>query len=100
MVGGTKFHRGILKAGLGRMSKSNGNRKSKILHEGKSQNPSPVEVSLDNADTVIEGAPSLRFLQGRERRTWARSQLQYSGRRGRKMKSGQSLMARTDVKSE
>jgi hypothetical protein len=24
------------------------------LHEGKSQNPSPVHVSLDNADTVID----------------------------------------------
>jgi len=37
--------------------KSNGNSKSQTLHEEESQNPSGAEVSLDNADTVIEGAP-------------------------------------------
>jgi hypothetical protein len=31
--------------------------KSKSFHEEKSQNPSGLEVSLDNADTVIEGGP-------------------------------------------
>ncbi len=58
-------HRRILKAGLGRMSKSKSksnsksNRKSntKTFHERESQNLSPVHVSLDNADTVIEGGP-------------------------------------------
>ena len=29
--------------------------KNKILYEGKRQKPSPLYVSLDNADTVIEG---------------------------------------------
>ena len=53
------FHRAILKAGLGRMSKGKSNTKSntKTFHEEESQNPSQVHVSLDNADTVIEGAP-------------------------------------------
>ena len=59
MVGGTKsFHRGILKASPGCNEQSNGNSKIKPSHEEKNQNPSRVEVSLDNADTVIEGAPS------------------------------------------
>ena len=31
--------------------------KAKTLYEGKRQKPSQVYVSLDNADTVIEGAP-------------------------------------------
>src|SRR5208283_604816 len=31
--------------------------KGKIFHEGKRQKPSLVVVSLDNADTVIEGGP-------------------------------------------
>jgi len=51
------FHRAILKAGLGRMSKSNTKSNTKTFHEGKNQNPSLVHVSLDNADTVIEGCP-------------------------------------------
>jgi hypothetical protein len=38
-------------------SNRNGNNKIKSFHEEKSQNPSRVEVSLDNADTVIEGGP-------------------------------------------
>jgi hypothetical protein len=61
MVGGTKFHREILKAGLGRNEqkrKSNTNNKSntKTATKGKSK-PSTVHVSLDNADKVIEGGP-------------------------------------------
>jgi hypothetical protein len=60
------FHRRILKAGLGRMSKeqsnSKSNTKTKTFHERESQNLSPVQVSLDNADTVIEGAPLIRVL--------------------------------------
>src|SRR5579862_8086735 len=54
MVGGTKFHRMILKAGLGRMSNSTATAKSPT--KGKSK-PSEVHVSLDNADKVIEGGP-------------------------------------------
>jgi hypothetical protein len=57
MVGGTRFHRRILKASLGQVSKDKSNTKTKTSHEGKVKNLSPVEVSLDNADTVIEGAP-------------------------------------------
>jgi len=34
---------------------SESNRNPKTFHEGKIKNPSPVHVSLDNADTVIEG---------------------------------------------
>jgi hypothetical protein len=52
-----KLYREILKAGLGRMSKSN--TKTKDLHEGKSQNLRMFYVSLDTADTVIEVAPFL-----------------------------------------
>jgi hypothetical protein len=31
--------------------------KTKTSHEGKNKKPSTVQVSLDNADTVIEGGP-------------------------------------------
>ena len=64
------FHRRILKAGLGRMSKnksngnSNSNSKTKTFYEGKSQNLRTVHVSLDNADTVIEGGPAFRAFCG------------------------------------
>src|SRR5208282_3752695 len=34
--------------------------KTKPFHEGKKQNLRPLVVSLDNADTVIEGGPRLR----------------------------------------
>jgi len=39
------------------MSKSKSNTKSntKTFHEKESQNLSPIQVSLDNADTVIDG---------------------------------------------
>jgi len=43
------------------MSKSNTKSNSKTLHEEESQNLSLVHVSLDNADTVIEGGPLLRL---------------------------------------
>jgi hypothetical protein len=56
MVSGTSFHCKILKAGLGRMSKNKSNSNSKIAKKGKSK-PSSLYVSLDNADTVIEGGP-------------------------------------------
>ncbi len=38
------------------MSTSKSNTKTKTANEGKVKDLSPVEVSLDNADTVIEGA--------------------------------------------
>jgi hypothetical protein len=41
-----------------RTSQNNGNNKSKNPYEGTRQNLSLLYVSLDNADTVIEGAPS------------------------------------------
>jgi len=58
MVSGTEFHCRILKREPWSMSKikSNGNTKSQTSHEEESQNPSGAEVSLDNVDTVIEGA--------------------------------------------
>jgi hypothetical protein len=45
MVGGTSFHREILNAGLGGMSKSNGNSNSKILQEGKVKTFAAARVS-------------------------------------------------------
>ncbi len=33
--------------------------KQKLFHEGKNKKPSTGQVSLDNADTVIEGGPDL-----------------------------------------
>jgi len=42
--------------------KSKGNSNSKTFHEEESQNPSPAEVSLDNADTVIQGGPAFRVV--------------------------------------
>jgi hypothetical protein len=59
MVGGTSFHRGILKAGLGRNEqKANATPRTtaKPPRREKSK-PSLVHVSLDNADKVIEGGP-------------------------------------------
>jgi hypothetical protein len=45
------------------MSKSNikSNSKTKTFHEEESQNLSRVHVSLDNADTVIEGGPAFEL---------------------------------------
>ena len=56
------FHRRILKASLGEMSKRNV--KSKTFHEGKNKTLRSLVVSLDNADTVIEGAPGSRPVLG------------------------------------
>jgi hypothetical protein len=67
MVGGTKRPpRGILKASLGHVSKDKSNTKTKTSHERKVKNLSPVEVSLDNADTVIEGGPVYPAIFSRE----------------------------------
>jgi hypothetical protein len=63
MAGGTNFHRVILKSGPWSMSKkSAATPKAKPSKKGKSK-PSLLYVSLDNADTVIEGGPPLRFVQ-------------------------------------
>jgi hypothetical protein len=61
MVGGTRFHCRILKAGLGRMSKKATARATATPPRGERQNPSLVYVYLDNADTVIEGGPAKLF---------------------------------------
>jgi len=53
--------------------KSNGNSKSQTLHEEESQNPSGAEVSLDNADTVIEGAPGLAVFETWDQAVWGKS---------------------------
>jgi hypothetical protein len=52
------------------MSASNtkSNTKTKTSHERKVKNLSPVEVSLDNADTVIEGGPG--FVDLNDRVVW------------------------------
>jgi hypothetical protein len=59
MVGGTQFHCRILHASLGGMSKEPKQRQGQKqkLPRRKRQNPSLLHVSLDNADTVIEGGP-------------------------------------------
>ena len=72
MVGGTSFHREILKASVGRLSKSKNNTKSnsnsflisknKTLRFSATPRALPSQtlyVSLDNADKVIEGGPDL-----------------------------------------
>ncbi len=62
------FHRRILKSGPWSHEQSNtntkNNRNTKTFHERKSQNLSLVHVSLDNADTVIEGGPSFAPFEG------------------------------------
>ena len=57
MVGGTRFHRRILKASPGGMSKKQKQQQpqKQNLNEGKVKTLRPLEVSLDNADTVIDG---------------------------------------------
>jgi hypothetical protein len=67
MVGGTSFHRGILKASVGRVStKSKSKTKSCLRSQNKNLGfgptarvapPQTLYVSLDNADSVIEGGP-------------------------------------------
>jgi len=57
------FHRRISESGPWSHEQSNtkSNSNTKTFHEEGSQNPSRVHVSLDNADTVIEGGPAYRF---------------------------------------
>jgi hypothetical protein len=61
MVGGTRFHRWIHEASLGRNA---GQRKDSFREEGKKRAPAArtVYVSLDRADAIIEG--------GRPSATW------------------------------
>src|SRR3974390_16738 len=67
MVGGTKLPPQDSQSEPGcyeRKTRATARTKAKTLHEGKRQKPSQVYVSLDNADTVIEGGPSRPPLAG------------------------------------
>ena len=59
MVGGTKFPPRDSESGPWSHEQSNTKNKNqsntKTFHERKNQNLSPAHVSLDNADTVIDG---------------------------------------------
>src|SRR6267143_1345185 len=59
MVGGTKRPPQDSESGPWSHEQSNtkSNSNTKTFHEEESQNLSRVQVSLDNADTVIEGGP-------------------------------------------
>src|SRR6266403_1788900 len=59
MVGGTKPPPQDSESGPWSQEQSNtkSNSNTKTFHEEESQNLSRVHVSLDNADTVIEGGP-------------------------------------------
>src|SRR5437660_3103470 len=61
MVGGTKPPPQDSESGPWSHEQSNtkSNSNTKTFHEEESQNLSRVHVSLDNADTVIEGGPAL-----------------------------------------
>jgi hypothetical protein len=53
------------------MSKSNTKSNTKTFHEKESQNLSPIQVSLDNADTVIEGLAHICGSNQKFCRGWA-----------------------------
>src|SRR3974390_1934042 len=60
MVGGTKLPPQDSQSEPGcyeRKTRATARTKAKTLYEGKRQKPSQVYVSLDNADTVIDGDP-------------------------------------------
>jgi hypothetical protein len=61
MVGGTKRPPQDSESGPWSHEQSNtkSNSNTKTFYEEERQNPSRVHVSLDNADTVIEGAPHI-----------------------------------------
>src|SRR3974377_1964567 len=68
MVGGTKLPPQDSQSEPGcyeRKTRSKTRTQLKTLYEGKRQKPSQVYVSLDNADTVIEGAPSRLLFNSR-----------------------------------
>src|SRR3974390_1841860 len=61
MVGGTKLppQDSVSEPGCyERKTRATARTKAKTLYEGKRQKPSPLYVSLDNADTVIDGGPT------------------------------------------
>jgi hypothetical protein len=61
LVGGTKLPPQDSESGpcSHEQSSTKSDSNANTLHEEESQNLSPVDVSLDNADTVIEGGPGL-----------------------------------------
>jgi hypothetical protein len=61
MVGGTKLPPQDSESGPWSHEQSNTKSNTKTFSEEEPQNLSPVHVSLDNADTVIEGGPSFRI---------------------------------------
>ena len=59
MVGGTKLPpQDSVSEPWWHERKTTATAKAKTFYEGKRQKPSPLYVSLDNADTVIEGGPA------------------------------------------
>ena len=70
MVGGTKLppQDSVSEPGCyERKTRATARTKAKTLYEGKRQKPSQVYVSLDNADTVIDGWPTLSRCDKRSR---------------------------------
>src|SRR3974377_2381629 len=68
MVGGTKLPPQDSQSEPGcyeRKTRATARTKAKTLYEGKRQKPSQVYVSLDNADTVIDGQSTARAGHGR-----------------------------------
>src|SRR3974390_1686557 len=53
-----------------RKTRATARTKAKTLYEGKRQKPSQVYVSLDNADTVIEGGPPGDPIHNKSRSGW------------------------------
>jgi hypothetical protein len=64
MAGGTNVHRRIHEASLGRAKEKIPGRKRKNSDRTKRGRQSNADVSLDNADAVIEGALPLTFFKG------------------------------------
>ena len=65
MVGGTSFHRVILKASFGRNEQKQQQQQNQNRLRREDQNLKTlrqVQVSLDNADKVIESGPFIRAL--------------------------------------
>ena len=63
MVGGTSFHRVILKASFGRNEQKQQQNQNRLRREDQNlKTLRQVQVSLDNADKVIEGGPFIRAL--------------------------------------
>ena len=60
MAGGTNVHRRIHDASLGRAKEKFSGKKTRNRDRDKPGRRSNAQVSLDNADAVIEGAPAPR----------------------------------------